>query len=145
MAEYVYAAVQEVAYQTPALLTTRIPCNKGLVYHDNGSGLVTITGKVNTPCARFMRYDIAYECNIAVPTGGTVGEIDLAITVNGEPVPISVGASTPTVADAYFNVSGGMTIDVPRTVDYTIAIENTSVTAEPINVRNLRVKVNPQA
>ena len=143
MAEYVYASAQEVAYRTPALLTTRIPCNKGLVYHDNGSGLVTVTGKVNTPCARFMRYEIEYDGNIAVPTDGTVGEIDLAITVNGEPVPISIGASTPTVADAYFSVSGGMTIDVPRTVDYTIAVENTSVTAEPINVRNLRVKVNP--
>lgn len=143
MAEYVYAPVQEVAYRTPALLTTRIPCTKGLIYHDNGSGLITVTGKANTPCARFMRYDVEYEANIAVPTGGTAGEIDLAITVNGEPTPISIGASTPTVADAYFHVSGGMTIDVPRTVDYTVAVENLAVTAEPINVRNLRVKVNP--
>ncbi len=143
MSEYVYAAAQEVAYNTPALLNTRIPCNRGLVFHSDGSGLITLTGNSRIPCDRFVRYDVEYDANIAVPTGGTAGEIDLAIAIGGQAIPISIGASTPTVADAYNHVSGGMTIDVPRTVDYTASVINTSVTAEPINVRNLRVKINP--
>lgn len=143
MSEYVYAAVQEVAYNAPALLTTRIPCVRGLVFHSDGSGLITLTGNTSTPCERFVKYEVEYEANIAVPTGGTAGEIDLAIAIGGQAIPISIGASTPAVVDAYNHVSGGMTIYVPRTVDYTAAVINTSVTAEPINVRNLRVKVTP--
>ena len=142
MSEYINSSNQTVAYGAPAILLTSVPCTRGFVYHTNNFGIITLTGKVNNPCAGFTRYNVRFDSNIAIPTGGTVGEIDLGLTLNGEPIPTSIGAATPTVVDAYFYVSGGATITVPRTVDYTIAVENLSKTEEAINLSAIRVTVD---
>lgn len=138
MSEYTYNDVQEVAYRTPAILTSNNCSRCASVFHRSDSGIITIGGN---NCIRFARYSVRYGANIAVPTSGTVGEIDLAITIDGEPILTSIGAATPTVAAAYFNVCGEAIVDIPRFVDYIIAIENVSVTGDPINTRNLRVTV----
>jgi hypothetical protein len=84
---------------------------------------------------------VDFNANIAVPTGGTVGEISVAVAISGEPIPTSTGAATPTVADAYFNVSSKAIIDVPRGCCFEMSVENNSETAEPINVRNANLIV----
>lgn len=148
MAEYTYNEVQLIQAGGNALLDDAIPCTKGYVIHRPGSGILTLKGIVNNPCARFARYRVAYDGNIAVPTGGTAGEIQLALAIAGEVVPTSIATATPTVADAYWNVNGFMIVDVPVRCCYTIAVENASVSADPattpapaLNLRNLNVEV----
>lgn len=148
MAEYIYNEVQTVQPGASALLSDAIPCNRGLVLHRPGSGILTIRGAVNNPCARFARYRVAYDGNIAIPEGGTPGEIQLAIAIAGEVVQSSIAAATPTVAEAYWNVSGFAIIDVPVGCCYEIAIENASVSPTPattpapaLDLRNLNVEV----
>lgn len=147
MAEFVYNEVQTIQPGSPALLETAIGCNKGYVLHRPGSGILTLRGITNSPCMRFARYRVAFDGNIAVPTGAAVGEIQLALAIDGEVIPTSIAAATPTVVDAYWNVSGFAIIDVPAGCCYTVSVENASVPAAPatpaiaLNLRNLNVEV----
>jgi len=148
MAEYTYNEVQLVQPGASALLDTAIGCNRGYVLHHPGSGILTLRGMVNNPCARFARYRVAYDGNIAVPTGATAGEIQLAIAIGGEVVPTSIAAATPAAVDQYWNVNGFAIVDVPVGCCYTVAVENASVSADPattpalaLNLRNLNVEV----
>lgn len=150
MAEYIYNEVQTVQPGASALLTDQISCNHRPQYvvHRAGSGILTLRGIVNNPCSQFARYKVAYDGNIAVPTGGTAGEIQLAIAIGGEVVQSSIATATPTVVDAYWNVAGFAIIDIPAGCCYTVAVENASVSADPattpapaLNLRNLNVEV----
>lgn len=148
MAEFVYNEVQLIQPGAAALLNDAISCNRGFVLHRPGSGILTLRGIVNNPCARFARYKVAYDGNIAVPADGTVGEIQLALAIDGEVIPTSIAAATPTVVDAYWNVSGFAIVDIPVGCCYTISVENASVSATPattpapaLNLRNLNVEV----
>lgn len=146
MAEYVYNEVQLVQPGAAAVLNDGIRCNRGLVLHRPGSGILTLRG-ASGGCQQFARYKVAYDGNIAVPTDGTAGEIQLALAIDGEIVPTSIAAATPTVVDAYWNVSGFAIIDVPACCCYTCSVRNASeaadaTTAAPaLNVRNLNVEV----
>lgn len=141
MAEFISIPEQTVAYNQAAALTARRPCNKGYVLHREGAGIITLRGIVNNPCAPAARYEVTYQANVAVPTGGTVGEISLAVAIQGEADGASLGASTPAAVEQFNSVSGSTQVDVPRGCCYTIALENTSDTAEPILVRNANVVV----
>lgn len=148
MAEYIYNDIQLVQPGASALLETAIGCPQNLVLHRPGSGILTLRGVSKNPCARFARYRVAYDGNIAVPEGGTAGEIQLALAIDGEVIPTSIAAATPTAVDAYWNVSGFAIIDVPVCCCYTVSVENASVSATPattpasaLNLRNLNVEV----
>lgn len=141
MAEFISIPEQTVPYNQAVSLNARRTCNKGYVLHRDGAGIVTLRGIINNPCAPTARYEISYQANIAVPTGGTVGEISLAVAIQGEPDGASLGASTPAAVEQFNSVSGSAQVDVPRGCCYTIALENTSTTAEPILVRNANVVV----
>jgi len=143
MAEYVYNPIQEVEIGQNVLLQDSIPCNRGYVIHRNGSGILTLRGIVNNHCARFARYHLAFNGNIAVPTDGTAGEISLAIAIDGEPVQTSRARVTPTAVDAYFNVTSVANITVPAGCCLTVSIENTS--GVPINVQNANLTVDRTA
>jgi len=148
MAEFVYNEIQLVQPGASALINTAIGCNRGYVLHRSGSGILTLRGLVNNPCAHFARYRVAYDGNIAVPEGSTAGEIQLAIAIDGEVVPTSIAAATPAAVDQYWNVAGFAIIDVPVGCCYTVAVENASVSADPattpalpLNLRNLNIEV----
>ena len=148
MAEFIYNEIQLVQPGASALLETAIGCNRGYVIHRPGSGILTLRGIVNNPCARFARYRVAFDGNIAIPEGGTAGEIQLALAIGGEVVQSSIAAATPTVVDAYWNVNGFAIIDVPAGCCYTVSVENASVSETPattpapaLNLRNLNVEV----
>lgn len=142
-AEFTYNPIQEVQPNQPVLLNDSIPCSKGYVIHRNESGIVTLRGIVNNPCAKFARYQVTFNGNIAVPTGGTAGPISLAIAISGEPIATSEAIVTPTVADAYFNVTSTAIITVPTGCCFNISVENTTDTAaQAINVQNANLVVN---
>ena len=142
-AEFTYNPIQEVQPNQPVLLNDSIPCSKGYVIHRNESGIVTLRGIVNNPCAKFARYQVMFNGNIAVPTGGTAGPISLAIAISGEPIATSEATVTPTVADAYFNVTSTAIITVPTGCCFNVSVENTTDNvAQAINVQNANLVVN---
>lgn len=140
MAEYVYNPIQEVEDNQNVLLNDSIPCNRGFVVHRNGSGIITLRGCTNN-C--FARYQVTFNGNIAVPTGETVGEISLALAIDGEPVQTSRARVTPSNVEEYFNITCTAFVTVPRSCCYTIAVENTS--GIPIEVQNSNLVVTRTA
>lgn len=150
MAEYVYNEVQTVQPGAAALINVKIPCTHRpqLVIYGPGPNQLTLRGIVNNPCARWARYRVTFGANIAIPEGGTPAEIQAALSVGGQIIPTSISAATPTAAEAYWNVHGSATIDVPCGVNYTIAVVNASVSETPattpapsFDMRNLNVEV----
>ena len=141
MAEFTYNPVQTVNANQPVILNNSIPCNKGYIYHRNESGVVTLRGIVNNCNACFARYKVTFNANIAVPEGGTVGPISVAVSQSGEPILTSRAVVTPTAVDAYFNVTSPAIIDVPRGCCFDISVENVSDSGDPINVQNANLVV----
>ena len=80
MAEYISQQNQIIALNNAIDFIDSIPCNRGCVYHDNGSGIFILKGKTSN-C--FARYQIVFNGNLAIPTGGAITPIALAITING--------------------------------------------------------------
>lgn len=140
MAEYVSNPIQEVEVNQNILLTDSIPCTKGYVVHRNGAGILTLRGIVNNSCSCFARYQVTFNGNIAIPTGGTVEEISVALSLDGEPLQTSRARVTPAAVENYFNVTSTAIITVPRGCCYTIAVENTS--GQTIEVQNSNVVVS---
>lgn len=146
VAEYVSVAEQAVALNNPIIFTASIPCTKGYVYHEDETGTFILRGIVNCPNASFARYEVTFNGNIALPTGGTPGPIAIAITESGETIPASLAIVTPAAVEEYFNVTSTATITVPRGCCFTVAVRN--VVADPaetpaptINVQNATFRV----
>ena len=139
MAEYIYIPEQEIAANQNALLEDSIPCTKGYVIHRNGSGILTLRGIVNNPCAKFARYKVTFNGNIAIPTGGTVGAISIGLAIDGEPLQASLAIVTPAAVEEYFNVTSTAFVTVAAGCCDTIAVENTST--DPILLQNANVVV----
>lgn len=147
MAEFIENVVQVVQPNQPVTLETSIPCNRGYVYHREGSGILTLRGIVNNPSCCFARYQVTFNGNIAVPTDGTVGAIAIALAIDGEQIPTSRAIVTPAAVDEYFNVTSTAIITVPRGCCFNVAVENVSEGATPttpapaINVQNANLVV----
>lgn len=134
---------QTVQYGQNVLFTeTPVPCNRGYVVHREGSGVVTLRG---VGCQCRARYKITFGGNIAVPAGGTVGPVSLAIAIDGEPLPSTVMEVTPAAVGEFFNVGRTTFIDVPCGCCTTIAVENVSTTAVgagvPVDVDNANLVI----
>lgn len=147
MAEYVYNPAQRVQPNQNVLLQSSIPCNKGYIYHREGSGILTLRGIVNNACGCFARYQVTFNGNIAVPTDGTVGEISIALALDGEPIQTSKAIVTPAAVDEYFNVTSTAIITIPRGCCENVSVENVSEgataadTPTAINVQNANLVV----
>ena len=148
MAEYAYNPIQLVQPNQAVLLDTVIPCNKGFVYHRDQSGILTLKGAVNNPCACFARYQVTFNGNIAVPTGTTVGPISVSLAISGEPIATSRAIVTPAAVEQYFNVTSTAIITVPKGCCFNVSVENTSESATPattpapaVNVQNANLTV----
>ena len=124
MAEYITQdAVQTVALNTAIPFLDSIPCRKGYVYHQSGTGIFVLRGIVNNPQGCFARYEVKFTGNIAIPEGGTVTPIATAIVVSGESRDGSRSIFTPSAVDEYGNVTSRATVDVPRGCCFTVAVE----------------------
>ena len=149
MAEYVSNPVQLVQPGQAVLLDATIPCTKGFVIHRAGSGIFTLRGACGG-CNRFARYQVTFNGNIALPDGATAQPIAIGIALNGEPVQTSKAIVTPTVADAYFNVTSTAFIDVDAGCCDVISVQNESeavgtAAAPAINVQNANLVITRTA
>ncbi len=144
MAEYSANALQTVDVGQNVLFTNApVPCDKGLIVHRDGSGIFTLRGIVpynfGCGCRRddFARYLVTFGANIAIPEGGTVEAISIALAIDGEILQDSEVIYTPTAAETFGNVSRTIYVAVPRGCCENVAIENTSTQA--IDVSNCNV------
>lgn len=131
---------QNVPYGQNVLLADSIPCNRGNVLHRNGSGILTLRGNVSG-CGCFARYQVTFNGNIAVPTGGTVAAIAVALAIDGEPLAYSRAIVTPAAVEQYFNVTSTAIVTVPKGCCYTVAVENVNagVGAEIVDEQTISV------
>lgn len=123
MAEYLAVALQEVNLNDPIIFTASIPCRKGDVYHEDETGNFILRGA--TPNC-FARYQVTYNGNIAIPEGGAVTPIAVAISVNGEPRLSSRAIFTPAAVDTYGNVTSTAIITVPRGCCFNVSVRYVS-------------------
>lgn len=146
MAEYLANAVQSIPLNQPAIFTASIPCNRGFVYHEDETGIFILRGA--TPNC-FARYQVSFNGNIAIPTGGAVTPIAIALTVNGEPRQTSRAIFVPAAVDTYGNVTSTAIITVPRgccftlSVRYVAADEDPATTPTPVvEMQNANLVIN---
>ena len=124
MAEYLTRdAVEVVALNAPIPFIDSIPCNKGYVYHQSGTGIFVLRGIVNNPCSCFARYEVEFTGNISIPEEGEITPISTAIVVSGEERIGSRAIFTPTEVDEYGNVTSRAVVDVPRGCCFTVSVE----------------------
>lgn len=145
MAEYNANAVQTVNPGEVVVFTnTAEPCLRGFVKFREGSGNFLLSGWVPACPNCGMRkktanYFVDFGANIAVPTGETVGEISLAITLDGTTLPATQMSVTPAAVEEFFNVSRATNVGVWSGCCETVTIRNTS--SIPILVQNANVVI----
>ena len=124
-------ALQVVEANQNIIFTDTAVCGSNSIIHREGSGLTTLRGLTNQCRARFR---VFFSGNIAIPTGGTVGPISVAISVNGEAVGPTTMIVTPAAVEQFFNVASAIYLDVPCGCCSQISVKNLG--AEAINVQN---------
>lgn len=136
MAEFTANAVQTVNTNQNILFNDKAVSGNCSIIHREGSGLITLRGITRQCRARFK---VFFSGNIALPTGGTVGAISLAIATNGEAVNTTTMIATPAAVEQYQNVAGAIYLDVPAGCCIQVSVKNTSTQA--INVQNSNIIV----
>ena len=131
MAEYLANSNQSIALNQPAIFTASIPCTKGYIYHEDETGIFILRGIVNNTCCGFARYQVTFNGNIAVPTGGTAGAIAVALAVNGEERPTSRAIVTPAAVEEYNNVTSTAIITVPRGCCFSLSLRAVPASDDP--------------
>lgn len=147
MAEYSAIAVQTVNPGESIVFTeTASPCKRGLVHHNDGSGNFLLSGWVPNnysycPCCDNTSavYLVDFGANIAVPEGGTAGEISVAFAIDGGTDAASVMTVTPAAAEEYFNVSRSKEVDIFSNCCQTVTIRN--ISSQPILVQQASLRI----
>lgn len=145
-AEYSSNNAQTVPVGGSVIFTeSPVPCNCGLVYHREDSGIFRLANKFfrNNVCNGWRRntnYEVAFHANIAIPEGQTAPAdgISLAIAIDGEVDPSSSMISAVTVVGALDNVGADIIVTVPMMCSCTsVSVRNTSTI--PITVQNANI------
>lgn len=138
MAEFTSVATQTVAVGQNLPLTETAAKAPACIVHRAGSGLVTLRGLTSGQCR--ARFKVSFGGNIAIPTGGTVGPVSVALAVGGEALNSATAIVTPAAVENYFNVFVAAFIEVPRGCCVTVAVKNTSAQTVSIANSNLIVE-----
>lgn len=135
--EYGNVQDQTVEDNQNVLFDNVIPCTRGLILHGNGSGIFTIKPKVTNPCAKYVWLLVLFHGNVSIPAGGTPVPISFAISINGEADQTVVATTTPTVAEALFNIGFAKLILIPVGCCTQIAVKNITGAAVDVNKPHL--------
>lgn len=136
--EIVANALQTVEEDASVLFTDTVVCGNCSISHRTGSGLVTLRGITN--CQARARYRVSFGGNVAIPTGGAVGPISLALAIDGEPIATTSMIVTPAATENFFNVFSAIFIDIPKNCCSTISVQNTSDQSIEVQNANLIVE-----
>lgn len=123
------APAQTVSLNGPVLFFDSIPCRRGRIYHEDGTGVFQLRGMhggCNCGCNCTTDYQLTFTGNIAIPEGGTVGPIAVAFSVGGEPIEASKGIVTPAAVDQYGNVTAAKVVKIPWGCCPSVSVEYVS-------------------
>lgn len=127
--------------ETVIFTTSAVPCRSGKVRHRNDSGTFLLSGSVNQcSCGCYPKtanYFVDFGANIAIPTGGTVGPITLAYTMDGATIPTTEMTVTPAAVEQFFNVSDATIVPVWSGCCQTLAVRN--ISDQAILVQNANI------
>ena len=145
MAEYSANAVQTVNPGESRVFTNSpVPCRRGFVRWRDDSGAFNLSGWTpNRGCGcscnrnRSAQYLCDFGANIAVPTGETVGEISVALALDGVTLTETTMRVTPAAVEEYFNVSRATMVPIWNNCCQTLTVRNTSEI--PILVQNANI------
>lgn len=137
MAEFTANALQNVLENQNIQFTDTPVSGNCSIVHREGSGLVTLRGLT---CQCRARFRVFFSGNIAIPTGGTVGPISLAIAIGGEPVASTTMIVTPAAVETFQNVASAVFLDIPAGCCSQISVRNTSNQAIDVQNANLIVE-----
>jgi hypothetical protein len=135
--EIIANELQTVLAGANVQFTDTVVPGKACTMHRPGSGLVSLRGLTDQCRAR---YKVSFGGNIAVPTGGTVGAISLAIAIDGEAIAATTMTVTPAAVEEFFNVFGAIYLDIPRGCCSQISVRNVSTQAIEVQNANLIVE-----
>ena len=109
MAKYITSTDENVALNnTIPFNIVSIPCNKGCVIPITTGVLTLRSGARNQ-----AQYVVTLQANVAIPEGGAVTPIAVAITLNGVAIPDSVAIVTPAAAEDVWHINTSTVITVP--------------------------------
>ena len=131
MAQFSNIDLQEVALNGNVVFDETPICPTRCITHREDSGIVRLNGAGNRQRAR---YYVLFNGNMQIPTGGTVGEISLAIAVDGEALESTRMIVTPAAVEELWNISASTFVDVPCNCCVTVSVKN--VSEQPIEVQN---------
>ena len=132
MAEYSAIARQIINPGESVIFTdTTVNNLRNFIRHNDATGNFLLSGNLpygGCPCCRndVIVYPTAFGANIAVPEGQTVGEISVAIAVDGVTEPVTVMRITPAAVEQFFNVSRVKDVEIWRGCCQSVSIRNTS-------------------
>ena len=124
-ANYTIITSQNVAANAAVVFPEApVPCNRGLIYHRDGSGIFRLASPSAISCGCSFRsccccgmpvanYLVGFHGNVQIPEGGTVEEISLAIAIDGEVDPASIMTVTPAAAEELWSVGREIIVSVP--------------------------------
>lgn len=140
--EFSANAVQTVNPGESVVFTNSpVPCNRGFVRHRDETGNFLLRGNVRQSscgcCPNSALYLVDFGANIAIPTGGEVGEISLAITLDGGTLPTTEMTVTPAAVEEFFNVSDATIVSVWRNCCQSLTVRN--ISDQPILVQNANI------
>lgn len=148
-AEYSANAIQTVAPGGSVIFTeTPVPCNRGLVYHRDDTGLFrlaspSVVSRGYVPCCGCNRvpvanYEVAFHANIQIPEGGTIEEISLALAIDGDVDPSSTMIYVPAAVEEFGNVGADIIVSVPWICRCSsVSVRNAST--QDIEVQNANI------
>lgn len=131
MAQFTNVFLQQIAANANAVFSETPVAASSCINHREGSGIVTLRGMTSQCRARYL---VQFNGNIAIPTGGTVGPISIALAVEGEALGSATATVTPAAVTDEFNVSAAAYVDVPRGCCTTLAVKN--INAQTIELQN---------
>lgn len=137
MAEYTNSSIVNVAAGQNVPLTETAVSGGNCIVHREGAGIVTLRGQTSQCRAR---YKVSFGANIAIPTGGTVEAITVALALNGEALASTTATVTPAAVENYFNIYVAAFVEVPKGCCVTVAARNTSTQAVEFANSNLIVE-----
>ena len=145
-AEYSANAAQLVQPGGSVIFTeSPVPCNRGLVYHRDGSGIFRLANRffrqnVMNCWRRNTNYEVAFHANIAIPEGQTAPEegIQLSIAIDGEVDPSSIMTFTPAATEELGNVGADVIVAVPC-ICRCASVSIRNVSTQAIQVQNANI------
>lgn len=148
-AEYSANALQTIPANGAVIFSeSPVPCNRGLIFHRDESGLFRLASPriMGVPCCRRCcccgypesTYQVAFHANVAIPTGGTVEEIQLAVVIDGETDPSSIMSFAPAAVEEFGNIGADVIVAVPCICGCSsVSVRN--ISDQPVDVRNANI------